>query len=198
MPRHRSGRGLSSLSNYILPAACAGAMCYPVPMAARADTIGLSQLHAIQPGLNGGGIRVAQVEAPEGAGVFPPDFEVSPTGVNVNVSPSLFTYYSTNGVSTTFNDAVGSESFHADAVASQFYGLPFGVATNVAHVDNYEAGFFIQHSYGRWWDDGGAGDQFEFLGRQQPGTTDSGHRNRSGIRQLRRQQPHKDLYLRRR
>jgi hypothetical protein len=143
MPRQRSGRGLSSFTNYILPAACAGAACYILPSAVHADTIGLSQLRAIQPGLNGSGIRVAQVEGPEGAGVFPPDFEVNPPSVNVNQSPSLFTYYSSNGVSTTFNDSVGSESFHADDVASDFYGIPFGVATNVSHVDNYEAGFFI-------------------------------------------------------
>ena len=28
-------------------------------------------------------------------------------------------------------------------VASNFYGLPGGVATNVAHVDNYDANYFI-------------------------------------------------------
>jgi hypothetical protein len=142
MPRPRSGRGLSSLSNFIVPAACAGAACYVFPIGARADQIGLTQLHAIQPGLNGSGIRVAQVEAPETNGSSPPDFEVDPNGTGVNQPASLFTYYSTNGISNTFGDSVGSNSYHARDVAAGFYGTAIGVATNVSHVDNYEADYF--------------------------------------------------------
>jgi len=140
----RRGRGLASWTNFIVPAACAGAACYVFPIGARADQIGLSELQAIQPGLNGSGIRVAQVEGPETNGSNPPDFEVNPSASNVNQPASLFTYYSTNGITTTFNDGVvGALSYHANDVASQFYGTQFGVATNVSHVDNYEASYFI-------------------------------------------------------
>ena len=82
---------------------------------------------------------VAQVEASGGGN--PPSFEVNPTAV---AQPALpFTYYSTNGTSTTFNNSVGSESGHADVVGQQFYGIPSGVATAVAHVDNFEADHFF-------------------------------------------------------
>jgi len=38
---------------------------------------------------------------------------------------------------------LGAESGHADSVAANFYGMPDGVATNVAHVDNYDATFLF-------------------------------------------------------
>ena len=46
-----------------------------------------------------------------------------------------------------FPTAWVSESGHADSVAGNFYGISGGVATNVAHVDNYDANYFIQISY---------------------------------------------------
>jgi hypothetical protein len=57
---------------------------------------------------------------------------------------SLFTYFSSSGTANNFPNVVGGESGHADNVAEYFYGIPGGVATNVAHVDSYEGTFFIQ------------------------------------------------------
>jgi hypothetical protein len=111
------------------------------PMAARAqnlDTIGVTLLWTITTNVNGAGIHVAQPEANNG-----------PTTTNWQVNSSsfgqltsLFTYYSSNGSATTFPNSLGAESGHADAVGTNFYGIPNGVATNVALVDNYEAGYF--------------------------------------------------------
>jgi hypothetical protein len=111
------------------------------PMAARAqnlDTIGVTLLWTVTTNVNGAGIHVAQPEANNG-----------PTTTNWQVNSSsfgqltsLFTYYSSNGSATTFPNSLGAESSHADAVGTNFYGIPNGVATNVALVDNYEAGYF--------------------------------------------------------
>ena len=108
-------------------------------MAARAsnlDTIGVTLLRTVTTNINGAGIRVAQVEASSSS----LDFEVNP---NVVGQPTnLFTYYSTNGSATNFPNSVGTESGHGDSVAANFYGQSGGVATNVAHVDNYDANYF--------------------------------------------------------
>jgi len=108
-------------------------------MAARAsnlDTIGVTLLQAVTTNINGAGIRVGQVEASSAS----LDFEVNP---NVVGQPTnLFTYYSTNGSATNFPNSVGTESGHGDSVAAYFYGQSGGVATNVAHVDNYDANYF--------------------------------------------------------
>ena len=101
-----------------------------------ADPIGLTLLQTVTTGLNGNGVRVAQPEAGS------PTWEVNPATTGQPVS--LFTYYASGGSSTAFPNALGSESGHAGGVGQTFYGLPAGVATNVAHVDNYEAGYFFQ------------------------------------------------------
>ena len=56
---------------------------------------------------------------------------------------SKITYFSTNGTATTFPNSLGNASVHAELVAGFFYGPPGGVSTNVAHVDNYEADYFL-------------------------------------------------------
>ncbi|MGD0351670.1 MAG: hypothetical protein ABSB84_15350 [Verrucomicrobiota bacterium] len=100
------------------------------------DTIGVTLLWTVTTNLNGTGIHVAQVEASSSS----LDFEVNP---NVVGQPTnLFTYYSTNGSATNFPNPVGTESGHADSVAAYFYGQSGGVATNVVHVDNYDANYF--------------------------------------------------------
>jgi hypothetical protein len=115
-------------------------------MAARAsnlDTIGVTLLRAVTTNINGAGIRVGQAEA--GA----PYWEVNPGAVGQPTN--LFTYfYGTSpylSVSTanTFTNSLGLESGHANAVAGNFYGMSGGTATNVAHVDNYEANTFINY-----------------------------------------------------
>jgi hypothetical protein len=108
-------------------------------LAARAsnlDTIGVTLLRTVTTNVNGTGIRVAQVEASSAS----LDFEVNPNVVGQPIN--LFTYYSTNGSATNFPNSVGTESGHGDSVAAYFYGQSGGVATNVAHVDNYDANYF--------------------------------------------------------
>jgi len=108
------------------------------------DTIGVTLLRTVTTNLNGDGVSVAQVESPT-SGASPPPFEVNPNHSSVLQPPSLFTYHSTVGDEAGFPNSVGSASGHAIDVAASFVGLPAGVATNVAHVDNYEAGHFINN-----------------------------------------------------
>ena len=114
-------------------------------MAARAsnlDTIGVTLLQAVTTNINGAGIRVAQVEAGYETAT---NWQVNPSASGIGQPVSLFTYYSTSGSNNYFPNAVGAESGHADAVAGNFYGMSGGVATNVTHVDNYEANYFINN-----------------------------------------------------
>ncbi len=91
--------------------------------------------------VNGTGIRVAQPEA---------DDPNTPPGTNTwEVNPAVvgkptnfFTYISDGGSSTVYTNLLGFESYHAENVAGNFYGIPGGVATNIAHADNYEADYF--------------------------------------------------------
>ena len=98
------------------------------------DPIGANLLSQVTTNLNGAGVQVAQAEAGS------PNWQVNPAAVGQ--SPGLFTYFSSSGSSSSFPNALGSESGHADAVGSFFYGIPGGVATNFAHIDNYEASYF--------------------------------------------------------
>jgi hypothetical protein len=114
------------------------------------DTIGVTLLRAVTTNINGTGICVGQAEAHSVANP-PYDFEVDPTNNVVEQPVGLFTYYysaspySTVSTATTFTNSLGLDSGHADAVAGNFYGMSGGVATNVAHVDNYEANGFINY-----------------------------------------------------
>jgi hypothetical protein len=105
------------------------------------DAIGVKLFRATTTNLDGTGIRVAQPEA------YDSDtntWEVRPS--SVTQPTNLFTYYSSSGVTNTFPNNVGLESGHADAVAYYFYGIAGEEATNVAHVDNYDANFFVRVS----------------------------------------------------
>ena len=102
------------------------------------DTVGVTLLRQFDPGLQGNGIRVAQVEA--STTNVPPPFEVNPS--SVGQPTSLFTYFSSYGSSTMYPNSVGAESGHADAVGNNFYGTSQGVAPQVSHVDNYDANYF--------------------------------------------------------
>ena len=108
------------------------------------DTIGVTVLNQVDPTLNGSGVEVAQPEAP-----YPNenDFEVNPG--SVSQPTSLFTYVSTNGtIVTGFPNSAGLESGHADTVGNNCYGITGGVATNVSHVDNYDAVYFFTNYIG--------------------------------------------------
>ena len=108
------------------------------------DTIGVTVLRQVDPTLNGSGVKVAQPEATSAP--TNSDYEVNPGNVYVGQPTNLFTYISTNGaIATGFPNSAGVESGHADEVAKNFYGIPFGAATNVSHVDNYDADYFFNH-----------------------------------------------------
>jgi hypothetical protein len=105
------------------------------------DQIGVTALRAVTTNLDGRGIPVAQPEAS-----LTPDYrtwQVNPAAVGQPTN--LFTYVYSNMTATTFPNSLGLESGHADGVANQFYGIPNGVATNVAHVNNYEANDFVDN-----------------------------------------------------
>jgi len=116
-------------------------------VAARAQNLGqtgVTLLRAMTTNLDGSGIRVAQPEAGLDTNNPAMTWEVNPAATGR--SPNLFTYISSNGSSSNYPNSLGSESGHADSVAGIFYGIPGGVATNVAHMDNYDANYFIQVS----------------------------------------------------
>ena len=99
----------------------------------------MTALGTVATNLDGTGIRVAQVEAEETN--IPPTFEVDP--VQGGHSTNMFTYISSEGTASGFPNLVGAQSDHATAVSGFFYGLVGGVATNPAHVDNFDAYVFI-------------------------------------------------------
>ena len=109
------------------------------------DTVGVRLLRQVDPTLDGSGVRVGQVEGLDyidnPSGAYP--FEVTPASVGQPMS--LFTWYSVSNASgaVAFPNNAGTESFHADSVGGNFYETGSGVATNVSHVDNYEAGYFF-------------------------------------------------------
>ncbi|HEY3762395.1 MAG TPA: S8 family serine peptidase [Verrucomicrobiae bacterium] len=107
------------------------------------DKIGITLFRETTTNLNGSGIRVAQPEA------YDSDtntWEVNPTNFYIRQPISIFTYYSANGTTNgAFPNSVGLESGHADSVANYFYGVPNLLATNVAHVDSYDANYFVQY-----------------------------------------------------
>ena len=106
------------------------------------DQIGVTLLRTQTTNLDGTGIRVAQAEANTDSNTNDPSmFEVNPTAVSFPTN--RFTYSSDAGTTNTFPNLVGNESGHADGVAGIFYGLPGGVATNVTHIDNYDADYFL-------------------------------------------------------
>jgi Subtilase family len=111
------------------------------------DMAGLSALRSLAPYLNGAGVTVGQAEAIINA----TNYEVNPTVVGQPAT--LFSYHYNAGLGTqgtnVFPNFLGGESSHADEVGDDFYGPLFGVATNVAHVDNFEA---ITYVFNCVWD----------------------------------------------
>lgn len=105
------------------------------------DIVGFRLLETFTTGLNGKGIRVGQPEAEDSSGLDATNnWEVNPTAVDRRVS--LFTWYSNGLSSGAVPNSLGTESGHADSVAGILYG-PSGMATNVIHVDNFEANSYI-------------------------------------------------------
>jgi len=108
------------------------------------DQIGVTLLRSQTTNVDGSGIRVAQPEANTDSDTnHPSAFEVNPSAMSFPAS--RFTYSSDLGTTNTFPNLIGNESGHADAVAYNFFGIAGGVATNVAHVDNFDADYFINY-----------------------------------------------------
>jgi hypothetical protein len=110
-------------------------------VAARAqdpNTVGFTLLKMYTTNLNGAGVRVGQVEAVNT--VNSNDWEANPA--TIPQPTNLFTWYSNGLSSVMFTNRLGSESGHADYVGVLFYGSD-GIATNVSHVDNFEANTYI-------------------------------------------------------
>lgn len=105
------------------------------------DQIGVTLLRAVTTNVDGSGIRVAQPEADYPLGST--NWEINPAVVGQPAG--RFTYYSSFGNATNFPNSVGSDSGHADGVGDGFYSPAYGVATNVAHIDSYDADYFIQN-----------------------------------------------------
>jgi hypothetical protein len=107
--------------------------------AADLDWIGVMFLRSLDPTLTGSNISVAQPEASVSETL--PLWEVNPA--LVGQPTALFAWISSSGSASSFPNAVGGESFHANNVGLEFYAPTSGVAPGVIHVDNYEAGFFV-------------------------------------------------------
>ena len=104
------------------------------------DTFGHIPFLLLTTNLNGAGVPVGQVEAPVTNGPLPSYFEANP-GI-VGWTTNHFAFFCNGQWATTFTNAVGGESGHAENVANDFYGRWFGVATNVSHVNLYDAASF--------------------------------------------------------
>jgi Subtilase family len=129
----------------------AAAFLCAVARAQSLDTIGVTLLRAVTTNLNGSGIPVGQAEASQSIS-DPTQWEINPSAFGVGLPTNLFTYfvsptpgYTSVNSTNIYPNSLGSESGHAELVAGFFYGVPNGVATNVAHADNYEANTFINY-----------------------------------------------------
>jgi hypothetical protein len=110
-------------------------------LAQNLDFIGVTLLRTVTTNVDGSGIRVAQPEA--NVAMDPIAFEVNPA--NVGQPGSLFTYFTAEGSTNFYPNNLGTNSWHAEGVGNFFYGVPNGVATNIAHVDNFDADYFINN-----------------------------------------------------
>ncbi len=105
------------------------------------DVIGVTLLQAVTTNLNGAGIRVAQPEA--SLTVDLTSWEVDPAAVGQPAG--LFSYTSAAGSANVYPNTIGTNSWHAQNVGTNFYRIPGGAATNLAHVDNFEANYFYSN-----------------------------------------------------
>ena len=113
----------------------------PAARAQHLDQIGVTLLRKVTTNLDGSGIRVAQPEA--SLSLDEPIWEVNPASIGQPVS--LFTYASERGSTRDVPKSWSAEAGHANFGAVLFYGTPGGAATKVAHVDNYDADFFVSN-----------------------------------------------------
>ena len=102
------------------------------------ETVGVALLRSFDPTLNGSSVSVAVAEASLPA---PGGWQINPSAV---AQPELlFTWRSADGSATNFPNSLSAESWHANSVASWFFGpAPYGVARGVFQVDNFDAEYF--------------------------------------------------------
>ena len=123
-----------AVKRLFLLAACL--LCFTA--AAQYDPVGLTLLRTAATNVDGTGIAVGQAEASLTQDLL--TWEVNPANAG---QPALsFTYESAAGTTNVYPNTLGLDSWHADDVANNFYGIPNGIATNVAHMHNYEADYF--------------------------------------------------------
>ena len=117
-----------------------------VARASNLDTIGVTSLRAVTTNLNGAGITVGQAEAGYESAT---NWQDDPGVADQPANRFTFFYgtppYVLVSSANTYPNALGGPSGHANGVAGIFFGLTGGVATNVAHVNDYEANTFINH-----------------------------------------------------
>ncbi len=107
------------------------------------ETIGLSDLLAREPGLDGSGVTVAQVEA--SAITTSEVYQANPT--SAGQAASKFSFYDTDNPTLANPGAYDSAklSNHANTVANAFYDINTGVATDVDEIFVFNAGTFANN-----------------------------------------------------
>ena len=115
-----------------------------ISSAARADMldqVGVRILWTQEPNITGTGVVVAQPEAEEDGNVD--QFEVNPSFA---LDTPIIVYVNSEGQYTTKfpNTSIGTESVHADTVATDFYGAE-GPSPGITKVWNYDANFFLNY-----------------------------------------------------
>lgn len=131
------------LKRFAFSIAVALLVCAAQPVRAYdAEHIGLAALRRERPALTGAGVRVGMAEPPVAFNAW----QVNPFSPGVAQPVSLFIWKSSLGTATNYPNSVGSESWHANAVAQLFFGTNDGVAPGVAHVTSFEAEYFYDQN----------------------------------------------------
>ena len=132
--------------------------CLSLSMQTRADnldTIGLTDLLAREPELDGSGLTVAQVEAPTSTTEDPITGETietyQPNPAAAGQASSKFSYYDSSSLPLPTPDPLSNpgvydatkQSSHANSVANGFYDATTGVATDVSEVRVFSANTFV-------------------------------------------------------
>jgi len=119
---------------------------------ANLDTIGLTELLARQPSLDGSGLTVAQVEAPTSVTQDPVTGVITnetyqPNPASAGQAASKFSYYdATNPAFNNPGDFSSSQnSGHANTVANGYYDVTTGVATDVDEILVFSANTFANN-----------------------------------------------------
>jgi len=103
------------------------------------DTIGLTDLLAREPGVNGTGLRIALVEA--STSLTSEKYQPNPASADPAITFSFFDSASTYPTAGVYNGA--KYSSHANTVANHYFDLNTGVATDVSEIYVFNANNFF-------------------------------------------------------